>query len=460
MGIARHALLPSAFAVTLLLSACGGGGGGGTTTPSVTLVPAGQINLALADGFVSPSGVLGGTEGTGLWDGGGGSSDSGGSADAGGSAGDGEFVKVSIKFPGNTGNGTLKWTILRSAYGLENTSGPTLDLQPDTSGAGGYKVVGGGTNQSNIFVSKSGQISGSLPLPISSGPNSVFVGTRFNDSTATTLATYAGTYNYVAVSATKGTGTLAQVDSGIVFFANDGKGRICPNQNGVLAYSPTCAEGLDIVGKFDSTANNVLRFVQSPTQATANAITNNNQMDMIAVAKSFSSPSLSQGMTFSGDFINYNKTDGYRTGAVYATRQGNASGSVLSTFAPANLLNAGAPGYWNLTVKDVSNPSSGQGKIVYAMFKDVGGGVVKRSFWDTSKTPGSECSNSNDSNGFVANAPGTVRATISNGATTFNLGIAQSDADSFIFGSSTSMGVGRKTNSPTVSALFANCQPV
>ena len=103
-------------ALVSALTACGGGGSGtATTTPTPTTPASSALALGLADTFTGT--LLGG--GTGLWSGDVGAD--GGSADGGGAAGDGEFVKVSMKFPSATSAaGTLTWTVLRSQFGIAN----------------------------------------------------------------------------------------------------------------------------------------------------------------------------------------------------------------------------------------------------------------------------------------------------------------------------------------------------
>jgi hypothetical protein len=452
--ISTSGLATISVAISILLAACGGGGGVGTA--SETLVPAPQVNLALNDTFSSPSGSLKGTSGTGLWSGYAGGSDSG-SADAGGSAGDGEFVKVHVNFPGTLSTtGTLTWTILRSAYGLDGQTG-NLTLQPDPSGAGGYKVVGGSSTQSNIYVSSSGQISGSLPLPISSGPDPVFVGMRFIDSTATSFATYQGTYTYANISAKKGTGAAPYIETGVMKILSNGHGRTCPTQSGTIlaTYSDTCTDGLDIVSSFDSSANNVVRFVQAPTQTTASLAAKAPKIDGISIAKSFSSTSNSSGMFFTSDFVYYNNVVSYVTGGMYATRQDN------SIFSSADLATNSTTSYWSLVAQDIST-GKGQGftnyvAFIYSTVNGITG--VRRVFYNPYNGTCDAAGVGIYSN--IPGATGAISAVISSDTISR---IAQIDEDSLLMigGSNTSwMGIARRTNSSTVAGYFASldCQP-
>lgn len=347
-------LLSLCAASAILIAGCGGGGGGSNTAVVDNNTGGGTnsgtstaINLALND--QAPAGFAG--TGFGTWTGDGGNDSSGG-LDAGGAAGDGEFVKVRLSFSG-TGTGTLDWTILQSQYGKVGTTG-TLQLQTDATN-GGYKVVNGGATQSNIFVSKSGQVSGSLPLPIGANnaiKDALFNGVRFKDATTATLADVAGTYGLAALSKViAGAPATSRVDLGVFGLNADGTGRVCPDTYQV---SSNCQDGFNITFDYDDPANkNLIRI--------RNAAGVPGTLDILAVVKRFKyGDGTTDGLSLTGDVVASDASGVKETGALYASR-------VIGS--PVDLkLTEGA---WNVAITDV-----GKGGVRFdtkAAFAAVGG---------------------------------------------------------------------------------------
>ena len=339
------------------LVACGGGGGGSSTLTSSIL------NLKLSDPFTA---VLIG-DGTGLWvDNSGGGGDGGG--DGGGGAGDGEFVKVSMLFP-NTSRptGTLTWTILRSQYGKTNATG-TLTIQKDASAVGGYKVteVNGVPSslatQGNFFVSTSGQLSGTLPLPIGTGgaiKNSLFSGFRFKDiaSAPTDMSDYAGQYGFGIIDSNLSGAPFTEVDGGQFTLNADGSGRICPQ---TFIYSTTCANGINVKATFDDpSSRNLVHIKETATQGTF-ASGHATGIDMLAVVRKFGS----SGVSFSGDAVFMVGGAAAATGAVYGSRL------AASPADPTTLIGA-----WNYTYTSISNNASLGSASNQVAIANVGGAI-------------------------------------------------------------------------------------
>lgn len=372
--------IAAALSATSILTACGGGGGGSAgdtnavaTTPT-TASTSPNLALAAVDNFTF-TGALAGT-GTGLWSGTEGASD-GGDGDGGGAAGDGEFVKLNMKFPfAGSSTGTLKWTVLRSQYGITGKTG-SLTITQDRSGAGGYKVTavdGVAANvrptQGNFFVSASGQINGTLPLPIGINnrvKDALFNGVRFTDAknSATDFSLVAGQFRFGAMDAIAGTGGEADVKVGVLNLDAKGRGRICL---GSFSYADNCSNGLDIVASFDDPAvRNVIQFVHAPSQSTASNFTTFN---MLAVARKFDS---GDGISLTGDFTIADKLSSKtRTGALYASRS--------TSLTPTSLIGA-----WNFKGRVVGQ-DGGDASALIAVAQV--GTVVKMRFSNASSATG------------------------------------------------------------------------
>ncbi len=317
-------------ALLATLAACGGGGGGGDapatpaptpTTPVATTPDA--IALEASDSFTFAGYLFG--DGSGTWSGGDGGD--GGSGDGGGAGGDGEFIKVNMKFPfKGQPTGTLTWKVLRSKFGITGNTG-TLSIEKDTSGNGGYKItaVNGSAaavraTQGNFFVSSSGQLSGTFPLPIGAGgsvKDVLFNGVRFADakSSATDFSEFAGQYAFAVISNTVGTGANSTTGIGVAQLNADGTGRICDN---TFTFSATCTNGLDIVATYnDTSSRNLIRFKAAPTQSQPLASGNGNVLDALVVVRHFGT---ADGVSMTGDFVTTGNGDPGTTGAFYGSR--------------------------------------------------------------------------------------------------------------------------------------------
>jgi hypothetical protein len=351
--------------VLATLAACGGGSSGGagdvTATPAPAPAPTptpttpDAIALEATDGFLFTGSLLG--DGAGAWSGGDGGD--GGSGDGGGGAGDGEFVKVSMKFP-FTGQptGTLTWKVLRSQYGITGNTG-TLSIEKDVATKGGYKITAFNGNaaavratQSNFFVSSSGQLSGTLPLPIGAGgavKDALFSGIRFLDakSKATDMSEVAGLYAAAAINAEVGTGAKPAVGFQIFKLNANGTGRACSYQTGT--YSDTCTDGLDFVATFVDAANrHVIRFKEATTQSQPIAAGRATSIDMLAVVRKFGT----DGASFTGDVVTSAAGRVSRTGAFYASRIGATPRSLASMV-----------GAWNYTGRDLNSSVSSSTQV-------------------------------------------------------------------------------------------------
>lgn len=352
------------------LAACGGGGGGGSSAsappPTQTPAPA-PIALNIDDPFTTP--LTG--DGSGLWafDGGGGGDGGDGGGDGGGGGGDGEFVKVKLRLPSVTKpTGTIVWTVLRSQFGINNNTG-TLTIQKDLSGNGGYKVtqVNGSASavrqgQSNFFISATGQITGTLPLPLGTGGaviDSMFSGIRFKDATtaANDLSEYAGNYVFAVYDADVGTG--AGQDIGIISLKinADGTGRVCTE---TYLWSATCP-GLDIIARYDDpTTKYVIRIVESAQQSISIPSNAVSVADIIFVARKNGTT----GVSMTGDGVYSRVVGGKRTGIFYGAR---------ASAAPAAL--SSLVGAWSYTNRTVGANPSATGTAFFAITSS--GGVTK-----------------------------------------------------------------------------------
>ena len=239
-------LLPVVLAS--MLASCGGGGGGASA-------PVASSSLTISFAADTLTGALGG-DGAGLWDGSGG----GGGADGGGGAGDGEFVQFHIDFT------SLKfsWTVLRSEYGIAGQTG-SLDLVKDSASFGGYRAATGpGAQQANIFVSRSGQVTGSIPLQV--GGTTIYMAynaVRYKDAVST-LAQVAGTYGIGALVRDANTGANPATSVGTLKLNADGSGRLCPE----TGYSDACANGFNVAIAYDNPSDpKLLKITSSDAHA-------------------------------------------------------------------------------------------------------------------------------------------------------------------------------------------------
>lgn len=333
MRAARGALL---LCGVIAVASCGGGGGGGGST---------ALQISNSDTF---AGVLTST-GDGLWNDAGTGGDSGG-ADGGGAAGVGEFVDVSIRFPASSGSGTgtMTWRILRSDYGLAGTSGQASivkDGSVTTAEHGGYKIVGAPANQGNLFVSKTGQISGSIPLTIKGATvYTSFTALRYKDSLQT-VTNVVGVYSFGILLADPGTGANPDSSYGSFHISTDGTGRICPD----VAYSDACSGGINVTTALDDPSNP--RVIKITSSAPDNIVG-------YAVARQYN------GVVYMTIDLSLVGTDGKaRTGVMYAAR---SSG----TFDPSSMAGA-----WSFVGHDLGHGiSSFTGRLAV---RDFGSGNVQ-----------------------------------------------------------------------------------
>lgn len=430
----------SALVVALVsgLTACGGGGSGTTATTPAPTTPTVPTTSALALGLNDTfAGVLQGS-GTGLWSGDIGAD--GGSADGGGAAGDGEFVKVSMKFPSSaSANGTLTWTVLRSQFGIANSTG-TLNIQRDATGVGGYKVVGVNgvatavrATQGNFFVSTSGQLTGTLPLAVGTGgavKDTLFNGIRFNDarSTATDMSEFAGQYGFASLTANVTTGAAPSVSGGILNLNANGSGRICDG----FVYSATCANGLDVLATFDDpTSRNLIRIVNAATQSQSISAGAANGVNGLFVPRKFGT----SGVSMTGDVVLTGVGIPNRTGAVYASRVGSAA------INPSSLVGA-----WSITARNILSNSS-TSNLAAVNFV---GGVLKANSRATATTCDALSST-------LTPGPINPAVTITGGGSTAPRYLVQLDADLVVFvAPGEELGLLRRYSS---NPLVAPCQP-
>jgi hypothetical protein len=123
------------------------------------------------------------------------SGDGTGGADGDGSGGDGEVINLKVNFTSLRGT----WTVVASAYGIQGQTG-TFTLQRDNAN-GGYRFLhAGGVVQNNLRVSRSGYITGSVPLRIGGRERQTKFIVPVNGAASGTLETAAGLYNIVWVS--------------------------------------------------------------------------------------------------------------------------------------------------------------------------------------------------------------------------------------------------------------------
>jgi hypothetical protein len=193
------------------------------------------------------------------------SGDGTGGADGDGSAGDGEVINLKVNF--TTLRGT--WTVAASAYGIQGQSG-VFTLARDTVN-GGYRFLhSGSVAQNNLRVSRSGYITGSVPLRINGREQQSKFIVPVNRVGGGTLASAAGLYNVVWVSQAPGLNGSFNTVGGGMNLAADGAVRICP----FAAFSATCPSAL--TGSFTPVAGRTAQFVVSlggVTEGTATLVT-------------------------------------------------------------------------------------------------------------------------------------------------------------------------------------------
>ena len=336
--------------VCILQVACGGGGGTNSSSgvSTATNICAGNLLKATNDNFTRA--LVG--DGTGLiaeqvsgTDFG--SSDGGGS-DGVGAAGDGELVNFNIVFPTSTSKqGLLRWTVIRSQYGIQDSTG-SLCFEKDTSSSGGYKVVGVNSaepssvrsTQANIFVATSGIITTTLPLKINGVTKDViYSASRYKDikSYRTDFYDYSGKYIFGYIANDVGTGLNPVVSTGVFNLNPDGTGRICDE---TFVYSDNCINGLDVIAAYDNpVTRTTIRLKGASNQRYPISAGYATNADIVAVMHKFGV----DGVSFVGDFV----TSGYkanRTGAQYGSRISNN----------AFILN-NAIGAWSITSRSILN---------------------------------------------------------------------------------------------------------
>jgi hypothetical protein len=449
------------FVVSLVLTACGGSGGGSTTAP-VTPNP-GNTPTAVTynTGFTQPvinDNYTGAFRGNGRGLGG----DSGGSASSGGGAGDGEFIQLTGGLPAGTATTTLTWKVLRSQYGQQDSTG-TLTVQVDTNTKGGYMVtaVNGNANavratQSNIFVSTTGIVTGTLPLNIGGAVrDTAFTALRFKDATASTtdFSAMAGTYGYGYFTADTGTGANRYADGGWMRVNADGTGRMC---DGAVGYSATCANGLDFVSSYDTVNKSIVHVTQAAVQSQPVSASRYDRLDALLVAKPVAINGVT-GYTFSGDVLSWDSRNvalPVRTGIAYASRAYDAA-----TPTPGNVVNlsdANIIGSYNIAMNSVDAAQSG---YFYASFARVGTVVKGRGSAGNTVANRLTCG-INQLVFPAASSNGVLAGAGSNGA--FTAFFIYTDVDSFVYipNDNSGLGVARRMNTdPTITPL-ANCQPV
>ena len=324
----------SAVAVLATLTACGGGGGGGTTTVA-------DAKLGISTAADTFKGSFGG-DGLGQWDGAGGDGGGGGAGDGGGGAGDGEFIGFTIDF----GAKTFTYKVLRSQFGVSPSWTNTLNLTPDNVN-GGYTATSTGSTQPNLFLSKSGLVTGQIPLPIGTGGTlklSTFAGARYK-SAPTDLTVFAGDYAYGGMTKEVVTKANANVEHGVFRIDASGtSGRLCPDAN---TFTPSCANGFPFTVAFDDPANpRVLKFTSSEAH----------QLSGYAVA-SRNATTGAVTMTIDITAVSQDPGNPRITGALYAT-----------TIDPTLAVNAGSFAYagsWSI-VSTATDQTVGAGKASFS----------------------------------------------------------------------------------------------
>ena len=446
------ALLPAS-----LLVGCGGGSGSSGSSAAPFIPDTSYSALTATDTYT------GGFRGDGYGFGG----DNGsGDADAGGAAGDGEFITLQGSFPTGSATSDLTWTVKRSQYGIQDSTG-TLTVTRNTSGGGGgYTVtaysINGGTSQSpraaqsNIFVSETGQITGTLPLPINGGVDASFTALRFveSQSASSDFSAYAGFYAFAQMAADKGTGLDRGIAAGVVKISADGTGRICPTQS----WAANCTGGADIVLSYEDPANrSLVRFKAAATQTTAIPPGGRNQFDLLAVFRTFDFPggaTSTDGLAFTADWLSWDSRDSsvkQRTGIAFGSRIKDVSGNALVSVSTDGHEFVGA---WNF----VSSPRNGSTYKGYGRAELVSGNLVLR--LDNGTNTGT-CTTSRTYS-QITTLPGVVMLTNSIDSTDVGYGVLL-DSDTFIYvksedGPDDELGIARRYSATPIVGPANSCQ--
>jgi hypothetical protein len=322
MSCMKWSLSACTLVLATLVAACGGGssststsgGSGNTTLPNVPSFDAGVGTVPDFPLVVSDSGTVEGGPGAG--------GDSAGE----GSAGDGERIRILINFSQLSGT----WTIVTSAYGVVGQTGK-FTLTKD-SNAGGYRFIGATLSQDNLYVSKSGLISGSLPLRLKGvETRSKFVAILESQKEAS-LAGIAGLYNMGYTLVSPNNPAAFRAVPATMKISATGAVRICP----FAAYSDTCGDvngATMLVGALSTIASEPGKF----------SVTLNGSAEGVAIAANHR-----YGRTILWDFV-------VRSAAGAVTATGTRVGAFQTPKAPDSSIYAGN---WAGT----ATLSSGQGQ--------------------------------------------------------------------------------------------------
>ena len=309
--------------LTAFITACGGGGGGViATSGGSTNPPTNSPTLA------NIAGLAGDVPGLPLTvSDNGGVSGASGDSGADGTAGEGERVAITFNFAALTGN----WRIVESAYGIAGQTG-TFSMVLD-SAKGGYRYVGATTAQDNIFVSKAGVVTGSLPLRIKGVQRASKFVALLNSQLTSTLEGVAGTYNigYTNQNPIDVYGFTTAIGS--LRIKTDGSFRICP----FAAYSDTCAnlQGVTVTtGTLQPSSTETNRFNVSV----------NGKIEGVASAVNHS-----YGRTLIWDYIE-------RNAANAITRTGSRIAAIQLVPAPSTTI---YQGNWINTIRNANFAVSG-----------------------------------------------------------------------------------------------------
>lgn len=448
--LSRLQWVPALSASLVLLAACGGGGGGtnGATSPTVTYDTS-FINPTITDNYASAW----------IGDGGGFGGDGGGSGDSAGGAGDGELVQLIGGFPAGSGSTLLTWKVLRSQYGQSGATG-TLTVIRNLNSSGGYTVtaVNGAApraTQANLMVSRSGVVTGTLPLTIAGAvKDTVFNAVRLADAKTNVVnfAPLAGQYAFGYYLADKGTGANRAVGGGWMKLKADGTGRICPD---ALSYSDTCTGGKDVVASYDTKNNSFIHINQASAQSIAVPAGINNTVDIVAVFRPVTINGVN-GYAVTGDVLTYdtrNTSKPQETGVIYGSRTVDING--LNAVTLNSLFVVGS---YSVSVNSVNAGKSG---YMFASINTTSNGVKVRSSVDAS-TPAVCDNNLNDQGLFDATTTnGVFNIKDQGNASLVSYGI-YFDADSFVVinSDSTALMLARRiSTSPSASPLGVNCLP-
>ena len=208
----RHfAILFSTFFTAILLSSCGGGGGSSSSSTAATYTSSGSV---------------------------------------------GEVLSYSI----DTTNKTYSYTILKSAYSLEGTTGSgTLTANSDGS------YTPSENSNARVYNVSGGLLVGSAYLNLNGTNTSVpLLGVS---SPVTTLSTLAGTYNYLRIGCTSPTsGTIASSNCstsyGTILIDSSGSYTTCTSAN--ITTSTTCSS---TTGTISYLSSGIWKFTRTGSTA-------------------------------------------------------------------------------------------------------------------------------------------------------------------------------------------------